>query len=211
MALKYTESRRLTWARQLQALAQTGLTFASDPYDIERYQAARALAVEMLAAIGEADAHAVTALFDGETGYATPKVDVRGVVIRDERILLVKEITDGKWALPGGWADVNASPSENVEREIFEESGYRARVTKLAAVYDRLKHPHEPPHPFHIYKMFFICELLGGDARPSVETSEVGFFEATDLPELSRGRVLEAQISRMFEHHRNPALATDFD
>lgn len=201
----------LHWARQLQSLAQTGLTFATDPYDSERYQEAHALALDMLAAIGKVETATVAALFENEAGYATPKVDVRGAVFRDNRILLVREVTDGKWALPGGWADVNLSPSENIEKEIVEESGYLAKVSKLAAVYDRLKHPHEPPHPFHIYKMFFICDLIGGSAQASIETSEVGFYEETGLPELSRGRVLESQIHRMFEHWRDPTLPTDFD
>ncbi len=210
------EPRRLRWARELQALAQTGLTYATDPYDIERYHAARALAVEMLAATGAAEETVIAGLFKGETGYATPKVDVRGAVFQGceggaEQILLVREVTDGKWALPGGWADVNASPRENVEREIFEESGFEAKVTKLAAVYDRLKHPHSPPHPFHIYKMFFICTLTGGSAKTSVETSEIGFFGEDDLPELSQGRVLESQIRRMFVHQRDSSLPADFD
>ena len=205
------EPQSLRWARELQALAQTGLTFATDPYDIERYHAARALAVEMLSVIGAAEEKTLARLVETERGYATPKVDVRGAVFRGEEILLVREVTDGKWSLPGGWADVNASPSENIEREILEESGYRAKVVKLAAVYDRLKHPHLPPHPFHIYKMFFICSLTGGSAKPSVETSEIGFFGETDLPELSTGRVLESQIQRMFAHHRDQSLPTEFD
>lgn len=205
------EPRRLRWARALQALAQTGLTFSKDPHDVERYNAARALAVEMLASIGAAEEPAIAQLFESEVGYATPKVDVRGAVFREEQILLVREVADGKWALPGGWADVNASPRENVEREIFEESGYEAKVTKLAAVYDRLKHPHEPPHPFHIYKMFFICTLTGGEAKTSIETSEIGFFGENRLPELSRGRVLESQIRRMFAHQRDATLPTEYD
>lgn len=205
------ESRHLHWARELQALAQTGLTYSKDPYDLERYHAARALAVEMLAVIGAAEKPVIARLFEGEVGYATPKVDVRGAVFREEQILLVREVTDGKWALPGGWADVNVSPRENIEREIFEESGYEAKVTKLAAVYDQLKHPHVPTHPFHIYKMFFICTLTGGEAKTSVETSEIGFFGEDKLPELSRGRVLESQIQRMFAHQRDMSLPTEYD
>lgn len=205
------EPRRLRWARELQALAQTGLTFSKDPYDIERYHSLRALAVEMLATIGAAEEQVIAQLFESEVGYATPKVDVRGAVFREEQILLVREVVDGKWALPGGWADVNASPRENVEREIFEESGYEAKVTKLAAIYDRQKHAHVPPHPFHIYKMFFICELTGGEAKTSIETSEIGFFSEDKLPELSRGRVLEHQIHRMFAHWRDAALPTEYD
>ncbi len=205
------EPQQLRWARRLQALAQTGLTFAQDPYDIERYQELREISLEMLSAVDDQDPGQIVRLFESERGYATPKVDVRGAVIREGKILLVRETSDGRWALPGGWADVNASPRENVEKEILEESGYQAKVIKLAAVYDRLKHPHEPAHPFHIYKLFFLCALTGGTASGSIETSEVGFFAEDELPELSRGRVLESQIKRMFQHHRNPDLATDFD
>jgi ADP-ribose pyrophosphatase YjhB (NUDIX family) len=201
----------LAWCRELQAMAQTGLTFTRDAYDRERYEALRELAARILAAHCATEAGRIETLFTAETGYATPKVDVRGAVFRDERILLVREILDdGRWTLPGGWADVNQSPSECVVREVREESGFETVARKLAAVWDRRRHPH-PPHPFHIYKMFFLCDLVGGEARTSIETSGVDFFAEDDLPELSLGRTLAAQIHRMFEHYRNPDLPTDFD
>jgi ADP-ribose pyrophosphatase YjhB (NUDIX family) len=192
-------------------MAQTGLTFTRDAYDRERYEALRELAARILAAHCATEAGRIEALFTAETGYATPKVDVRGAVFRDGRILLVREILDdGRWTLPGGWADVNQSPSECVVREVREESGFETVARKLAAVWDRRRHPH-PPHPFHIYKMFFLCDLVGGEARTSIETSGVDFFAEDDLPELSLGRTLAPQIHRMFEHYRNPDLPTDFD
>ena len=153
----------------------------------------------------------IVSLFARESGYATPKVDVRGVVFRDDGILLVKEREDGGWTLPGGWADVNESPREAVEREVVEESGYRVRATKLLAVLDRSKHPHVPPFPFHIYKLFILCDLIGGDAAASMETEEVGFFPENGTPELSISRTTPSQVARLFEHHRQPGLATDFD
>ena len=208
---KDAEPRQLHWARRLQALAQTSLSFAQDPYDKERYQELREISLEMLSSAGNQDPAQLERLFESERGYATPKVDVRGAVIHEDKILLVREVSDGKWALPGGWADVNVSPRENVEKEILEESGYEAKAVRLVAVYDRRKHPHKPVHPFHIYKLFFLCALTGGAAKSSVETSEVGFFGEQELPELSRGRVLESQIARLFEHRRNPDLAPDFD
>lgn len=122
------EPLQLTWARRLQALAQTGLNYANDPYDIERYQEIKSIALEMLAAVGNQDPVLLARLFEAERGYATPKIDVRGAVIHENKILLVREVSDGKWSLPGGWADVNASPRENVEREILEESGYQAKA-----------------------------------------------------------------------------------
>ena len=146
-----------------------------------------------------------------QSGYATPKVDVRGVVFRDGKLLLVREKSDGRWALPGGWADVCEAPAESVEREILEESGFIARATKILAVFDRGKHPHEPPFAFHVYKIFVRCTLLGGKEAASSETDAAGFFGAAEIPELSLSRVTPAQIRRMFEHHRHPEWPADFD
>jgi ADP-ribose pyrophosphatase YjhB (NUDIX family) len=204
----------LLWARELQAIAQTGLTFAENGYDRERYAAIRALAARMMVHYSPADLVRVEALFAGQTGYATPKVDVRGAVFdAGGRILLVREISDSeRWTLPGGWADVNQSPSESVIREVREESGLEVTVCKLAAVYDRARQGHTPPHPFHVYRLFFICEVVGGAPKVSSETSEVAFFAENEPPEdLSLARTLPHQIRRMFEHTRSKDLATDFD
>jgi ADP-ribose pyrophosphatase YjhB (NUDIX family) len=201
----------LLWARELQALAQTGLAFGKDQYDLERYQRIRALAAEMYARGSDTPVERIRSLFAQESGYATPKVDVRGAVFRDERILLVQEATDGGWTLPGGWADVNQSPREGVEREIREESGYEARAIKLAGVYDYRRQGNLNPLPNSIYKIFFVCELTGGDARTSFETSAVDFFLPDRLPPLSVGRTNPAQVARMFSHWRDPALPADFD
>ena len=203
--------RWLDWTKRLQAIAQNGLTFATDQYDIERYQAIREIVAEMLAAGSDLNISVIRDLLGRDTGYATPKVDVRGVVFRADKILLVRERTDGKWTLPGGWADLCAAPAENVVREIFEESGFATRATTLLAVCDRSRHPPPPPFPFHVYKMFFHCAIIGGEAQPSSETDRVEFFGENELPELSLTRVTPWQISRAFEHHRQPDLATDFD
>jgi ADP-ribose pyrophosphatase YjhB (NUDIX family) len=138
-------------------------------------------------------------------------VDVRGVVFRDDKLLLVRERAEGKWTLPGGWADVCASPAENVVHEVYEESGFPTRATKILAVFDRSKHPYEPPFAFHVYKLFLLCAITGGTARASAETDSVEFFGEKEIPELSLTRVTPAQIIRMFEHHRQPDLPTDFD
>ena len=199
------------WTARLQAIAQTGLAFATDPYDIERYQALQKIAAEMLAAGTEANISKIQNFLTTDSGYATPKVDVRGAVFRDGKILLVRERSDGKWTLPGGWADVNESPAENVVREIREESGFETRVVKLLAIFDRSKHPHEPAFPFHVYKLFLHCEIIGGSARADTETDAVDFFSETDLPDLSATRITSGQIHRLFEHHRQPNLTTDFD
>ncbi len=201
----------LLWARELQALAQTGLAFSADPYDLERYRRVRAIAAAMVAEGSGAPIARVETLFEQDLGYATPKVDVRAAVFQDQRILLVRETSDGGWTLPGGWADVNQSARECVEREVFEESGFEATAVKLAAVYDYRRQGNRNPHPFSIYKFFFICELVGGVATPSLETSEVEFFAPDALPPLSLGRTNPAQIERMFAHWRQPQLPTDFD
>jgi len=192
-------------------MAQTGLTYAQDPFDIARYQAIREIAAEMLAAGSGTDIAPIRNLLSSDSGYASPKVDVRGVVFREGKLLLVRETTDGLWSLPGGWADVCESPAENVTREIREESGFETRAVKLLAVFDRAKHPHEPQFPFHVYKLFILCELTGGVATTSSETSAIKFFGEDELPPLSVTRITEAQLHRLFEHHRNPQLPTDFD
>jgi ADP-ribose pyrophosphatase YjhB (NUDIX family) len=205
------ETRLWALARKLQATAQTGLEFNKVEYDRERYKLIEEIAAELMASHCDTPIETFRQMFGVQSGYATPKVDVRAAAFRDGKILLVREVVDGLWTMPGGWADINDSPRESVEREMWEESGFRGKATKLAAVYDRAKHPHEPPHPFHVYKMFFLCEITGGEATTSKETLEVGFFAPTALPPLSIARNLEFQIHRMFEHAKNPGLATDFE
>ncbi len=201
----------LAWTREIQAIAQTGLAFTPSAYDRERYERLRAIAARMMARASGADPTFVANLFAGETGYATPKIDVRGAVFRAGKILLVRERADaGRWTLPGGWADVNRAPSEAVAAEVREEAGLDVRPVKLAALYDRRLHPH-PPLPFHIYKLFFLCEITGGTPAPGPETEGVDFFAPHDLPELSVSRVLASQIARMFAHHASPDLPTEFD
>lgn len=200
----------LHWAQQVQALAQAGLTYTAGVYDRERYLALQRIAAEMMAAGSNGETRQILDLFAQESGYPTPKIDVRGVVFRDDKILLVKERADGGWTLPGGWADVGDSPAECVVREIREESGYETRAVKLLAVYDRSRHGH-PVHPNYVYKLFFLCELLGGTAVPSIETEAVDFFAVDNLPPLSLSRVTAVQIQRMFDHYRHPEWPTDFD
>ena len=203
----------LTWTRELQAIAQTGLAFSCPPYDRERYEQVRALASRIMAAHSGTSAERIEGLFAAERGYATPKVDVRGAVFDEaERILMVREIADGgRWTLPGGWADVNLTAAENVVKEVREESGLEVRVRKLAAVWDRTRQGH-PPDVFSCCKFFFVCDVVGGLAMIGLETSEVGWFEEGALPEdLSLGRVLPGQLRRMFVHAREPELPADYD
>ncbi len=200
----------LDWARKVRAIAQNGLLFSKDAFDRERYEKLQALTDSLVADELGLPLDEVKGLWRYDPGYVTPKVDVRGAIFKDDRIMLVRERSDGKWSLPGGWVDINDSPSEAIEREIFEESGFRARAVKLAALFDRQRHPH-PPSMYHIYKLLFLCELTGGEATVSHETDAVEFFLLSALPELSPGRITRSQIERMFDHHRNRALPTDFD
>jgi ADP-ribose pyrophosphatase YjhB (NUDIX family) len=200
----------LEWARAVQAVARNGLAFTRDPFDRERYTRLTELVTQLLSSQLDIPPATARAFFADEIGYVTPKVDVRGGVFDRDRVLLVRERSDGRWTLPGGWVEVNDAPSQAVAREILEESGYRARAVKLAALVDKNRHPH-PPGVHHIYKLFFLCDLTGGSPATSNETDAVDFFAVRALPELSTGRVLASQIERLYQHWLDPALPTDFD
>jgi len=200
----------LDWARKVQAIAQNGLAFTQDPFDRERFTQLTELVASLLATQLDIPLEKSKGLWDGDVGYVTPKVDVRGGIFEGDRVLLVRERSDGKWTLPGGWVDINDSPSQAVVREVLEESGYRARAVKLAALFDKRLHPH-PPGLHHIFKLFFLCERTGGAPSASSETDAVEFFPVTALPELSTGRVLASQIERLYQHQLHPELPTDFD
>lgn len=204
------ETNVLEWARKVQAIAQNGLLFTQEPFERERYTQLKDLSDSILAAELDIPLGKARALWEKEDGYVTPKVDVRGGVFDGDKVLLVRERSDGRWTLPGGWVDVNDAPSEAVVREIYEESGYRAKATKLAMLVDKNRHPH-PPSVHHIYKLFFLCDLTGGAPKTSNETDGVDFFPVHSLPDLSVGRALSSQIERLYAHHLNQALPTDFD
>lgn len=201
----------LGWVRRLQSIAQAGFQYNNDPYDQERYQQVQTIAAEIASANSTTPAEKIETMYRHEKGYATPKIDVRGVVFNaNDELLLVKEASVGKWTLPGGWADVWDTPSQSVEREIFEESGYRTQTRKILAVYDR-DNQGFPAYEFAVWKMYFLCALVGGEAKTSVETSDVGFFALGDLPPIDIGRTLEKHLPQFAEHHRQPDLPTDFD
>lgn len=204
------EEKWLAWAKQIQSIAQAGLTYTSDDYDYERYIELRKLSAEILETYTEYDMKTIQELFTNETGYQTPKVDIRAAVFKNDNILLVKEKADGKWSIPGGWGDVGFSPAEVAVKEVEEESGYKVAARRLLAVLDKKHHPH-PPSPYHIYKMIIDCELVGGNARNSIETSDCDFFSLNNLPPLSVGRITESQIAMLFKLHNNPTLPTVFD
>jgi ADP-ribose pyrophosphatase YjhB (NUDIX family) len=206
-----TEPDWVALLREVAAIAETGLAFAGDVYDRERYTRLRELAALLIAVPTQTAPDVIAELLRDEPGYATPKIDVRAGVIVEGQILLVREATDGLWSLPGGFADVNLSPAEAVEAEIEQETGFTARATKLVALYDRRRHHPSHPRLLHCYKAFFLAEIKGGAARPSVETTDVAFFPEDALPPLSTGRVTAALIGQIYRHWREPGLATAFD
>ncbi len=200
----------LKWVQQLQAIAQNGLTYTKDVFDKERYKSIQHLAAEIGAHYSDIPQQKIANIFEDQIGYATPKLDIRGVVFQDNKILLVQEKSDQLWTLPGGWVDVNESPSTAVEKEIVEESGYICKAKKILALYDMNKHSY-PPHSSHVYKLYILCELIGGEAKSSIETSAVRFYEEDNIPKLSLKRSTPEHIKRMFEHKSNPEFPTDFD
>ena len=197
-------------ANSLSAIAQNGLLFTENPFDKERYLQIQKIAASLLTEKSNLTFDKIIDLFNGEQGYATPKVDVRGAVFQDNKILMVKERCDQLWSLPGGWVDINESPSEAVCKEIREESGFETKAIKLIAVLDKNKHSHPVQLP-HTYKLFFLCEIVGGAKKTSIETSDVAFFAKDHLPDLSLPRVVKTQIERAFDHQQDRTLATDFD
>ncbi len=202
----------LSLARELAAIAQTGAHFAKDRYDHERYQRVGEIAAALMAGCSDVPSQTIFSWSKEEFGYATPKIDVRAFILDADRVLLVREDADGgRWTLPGGWADVNESPSESVVREVQEESGYIVKPLRLLAVFDREKQGHAPPFPYHVYKLFFHCEIVGGSPTRTAESSESAFFAAHELPELSLSRVLPSQILAFFRAIRSGTMETKYD
>ncbi|TFJ91478.1 NUDIX hydrolase [Lentibacillus salicampi] len=200
----------LEWAQRIQALSQSGLAFTKDVYDKERYEELREISADIMSEYTGLEMKKVKELFTNETGYQTPKVDVRGAVFRDGDILLVREKVDDRWSLPGGFSDIGLSPSENIVKEIKEESGFDVIHKKLIALLDTQHHEH-PPLPYHYYKLFIHCEIVGGEATTGMETRDVQFFPEHALPELSAGRNTEKQMHMLFDYMRHPEQETIFD
>jgi ADP-ribose pyrophosphatase YjhB (NUDIX family) len=197
----------LEWIRTLTTVSQAGLTYSKDPFDRERYTQLKGLCAEIIAAhSGEALAE-VQGKLEAEAGYPTPKVDVRAVVFQADKVLMVRESSDGRWALPGGWADLGLSPGQVAVKEVREEAGFEVRPVKLLEVTGI----HKAPSLFSVYKLFVQCELVGGEAAPSIETTEVGFFGLAELPPLSERRTRPEHLERVFAHLTEPMRPTGFD
>lgn len=197
-------------AEQIKSISQNGLTYCNNPFDKERYHQLQNIAADIISNHSNFSQEKILEIFSNDQGYLTPKLDVRAAIFNKDKILLVREISDGLWTLPGGWVDVNESPAEAVIRETLEETGYVVKVSKLAAFWDKHKHGHPPQIP-HAYKAMFICEIIGGMAKTNHETSDIDWYSIDSLPKLSLHRIMTSQILRLYEHFINPDIHTDFD
>lgn len=204
------EPKWLDWAKRLQSIAQAGLEYSKDKYDIDRFHQIRDISVEILEEYTETSSEKIKDLFCNETGYQTPKVDIRAAIFVGNEILLVKESIDGRWSMPGGWAESNLSVKENAVKEVKEEAGLDVVAERLIAVLDRSKHIDEVS-PYGIYKIFVLCRLVGGEFVPNIETEGSGLFKVDKLPELSTGRNTKEQIEMCYKAYIDSNSFTIFD
>jgi ADP-ribose pyrophosphatase YjhB (NUDIX family) len=200
----------LEWAARLQSIAQAGLAFGENQYDLDRYQEIRNISVEILHEYTGISNAKIRDLFASETGYQTPKVDIRASVFKDNKILMVREKIDGAWSLPGGWADVNSSVSESAARECLEEAGAHVNPKRIIAIHQADRH-FDFPYPYTVYKIFVECELIENNFLDNTETLEAGFFPIDSLPPLSTERNTRDQIELCFEAKRHILFETVFD
>ncbi len=202
--------RWLRWAREIQSLSQTGYHYAENEFQRERNHRLAEIAAEMISEYSHLDLKPLVDTFHAQIGYATPRVDVRGAVFQDGKILMVREMSDGAWTLPGGWADVGDRPSQAAEREVWEEAGFRVKARQVVGVYDANRVA--PLELFHAFKIVFLCDLLSGEARPSNETSEVSFFGPDEIPGVLSGeRTRNRHIQDAFAAAAHPDCSTIFD
>lgn len=202
--------RWLQWAREIQAIAQSGSHYAENDYQRERFQRLSQIAAEIISEHTTLSYPTLADAFYAQVGYATPRVDVRAAVFQDGRLLLVRERQDGGWTLPGGWADVGELPSKAAERETWEEAGYQVRAQRVVGVYDANRVG--PLEVFHAVKLVYLCDLIGGESRTSGETSEVCFYSLNDIPAVLSGeRTKPRHIADAIAALNDPSKPTVFD
>ena len=197
-------------AQRIQALAHTGLHYGTGAFDRERYDELNRISLEIFSLLSHEPIEKIGELFSLEPAYATPKVDVRAWVMEGQQLLLVKEATDGRWSLPGGWADVGYSPKEVAEKEVWEESGLEVKAERLLAVFDKKCHPH-PPYAEYTYKLCLECKVVGGRLSNSLETLDAQFFEKSRIPTLSEERITASQIHLLWDRVDNPNVPVWID
>ena len=202
--------RWMEWAREIQAISQTGFFYSENEYQRQRYQRLTEIAAEIIDEHTQLETPDLMNIFIHQRGYSTPRVDVRGAVFCDGKILLVRERTDGGWTMPGGWADVGDVPSGAAEREVLEEAGFQVKAIKVIGVYDANRS--SPLEIFHAFKIVFLCTILGGEAKTSSETSEVKFFSRDEVPtQFSGERTRHRHIEDAFAAYEDPQRSTIFD
>ena len=199
----------LKWAVELQSIAQAGLFYGKDPFDLERYERVREIAAEIISYKGDLSLEKVKDLFCGDMGYQTPKIDTRAAIFKDGKILLVKE-NNGTWSLPGGWVDVDLSVAENVVKEVKEEAGLDVRAERVISVQDREKH-NLPIYAYKVCKIFILCSVTGGSFEENIETVGSGYFGIHELPALAREKNNEEQVRMCFEAYRRKDGVTLLD
>ena len=205
------ETNALERIKRVKTLADTGLLYADNEYDKERYEELASISLQLMSITSGQSFSVLQDFFMPVNDYPTPKVDVRGLILNEaSEVLLVKESLDGKWSLPGGWGEVSFTPSEVIRKEIKEETGLDATVTRLLAVYDKRCHPH-PPQPLYVYKLVFLCEALTGSLSPGFDIEDARYFAMEHLPELSEERILASQIEQVHELAANEGSSAYFD
>lgn len=199
----------LEWAKELQFIAQAGITYSKDPFDLERFERIREISAEIMSSYTHIPIEEVHNLFCNETGYQTPKLDTRAAIFENGKILLVKE-KSGLWALPGGWVDVTETIKSNTIKEVKEETGLNVEPLRIIALHDKNKHnPH--PHPYNICKVFVLCKLLGGAFVKNTETTEIKYFEINEIPPLAEEKTTIEQVRMCFDAYKNDNFAVEFD
>jgi ADP-ribose pyrophosphatase YjhB (NUDIX family) len=199
----------LSWTREIFSICKAGLAYTKNEYDVERYKRLLEINAEIIENQSELNKEAVLESFSMQAGYATPKIDVRGAVVRDGKILLVQEKADGRWAMPGGWGDLGDAPASMVAREVWEESGFTVKVDKLIGVYDANRI--QPFEFYHAYKLIFLCSITGGERTTSIETLAVDFFDLNNLPPLSEARTNKKMLDEVFAHVADPQHPAHFE
>lgn len=201
----------LNTIKRIKALAETGLVYAQNGYEIERNQELIDLSKELMAAIVNQPIETIDRFYLPPKEYPTPKVDVRGFILNEkDEILMAKEVMDGKWTIPGGWADIGFTPAEIAVKEVEEETGIQSEVVRLLAVYDKRCHNH-PASPFYVYKIVFLCRMTGGELRGAFDIEDSGWFKLDSLPVLSEDRIVQSQMEELFQLAKNDTLPVVFD
>lgn len=203
------EHQWLEWAKELQFIAQAGLTYTKDPFDKERFERVREIAAEIMSLQGRLPLEQVKDLFCNETGFQTPKLDTRAAIFKDNKILLVKE-KNGTWSMPGGWVDVMQTIRSNTVKEVREEAGLDVEAIRIIALQDRNKR-NQPPYAYNVCKAFVLCKVLGGNFEPNMETVESGYFGIDELPVLAEEKNNKEQIAMCFSAYRDENWQVEFD